>query len=581
MPTTRRITRRKATGAEFTPPDLARLVANRLGGFLREAARTELVVLDPSCGDGELLAAFVQVVDPRILAGVALVGIDEDSSYADSARERLLEAGARSVQVIQGDFLEFVRDRTSQKGLFAEEASLPEGLVSLADVIIANPPYVRTQNLGASRAQQLARAFDLTGRVDLYHAFLVAMTRQLRPGGLLGVITSNRFLMTRGGAATRKLLASQFEVLEVLDLGDTKLFEASVLPAVFIGQKKQPASLKQVRSARFVKIYEEPAAADTSAVPGSSVCSVLEDAVPGEYRISGRRYKVETGFMHIPQDEAEPWSMTTTEQQRWIKQIDSHASGRLSDFAQVRVGIKTTADEVFIRTDWDELLEILRPEEELLRPLLSHEIARRWSTGRGVQRRRRILYTHEVRDGQRVAIDLKKYPAAQAYLQRHKKRLEARRYVIEAGRNWYEIWVPQDPNAWPLPKLVFPDISPRACFYYDDAGHLVDGDCYWITLRPGVDEDVLFLVLGIANSELMLRYHDLAFNNRLYSGRRRFLTQYVERYPVPDPTSAASRKVIQVVRQLVALARSSQPTEELESQLEGHVRASFGVSNGS
>lgn len=41
-----------------------------------------------------------------------------------------------------------------------------------ADIVIANPPYVRTQVLGTAKAKQLARDFNLTGRVDLYYPFL-------------------------------------------------------------------------------------------------------------------------------------------------------------------------------------------------------------------------------------------------------------------------------------------------------------------------------------------------------------------------------------------------------------------------
>ena len=48
--------------------------------------------------------------------------------------------------------------------------------------------------LGAVAAKKLATRFGLTGRVDLYHAFVKAMTMALRGGGWLGLLTSNRFL---------------------------------------------------------------------------------------------------------------------------------------------------------------------------------------------------------------------------------------------------------------------------------------------------------------------------------------------------------------------------------------------------
>src|SRR5699024_5853841 len=95
------------------------------------------------------------------------------------------------------------------------------------DMIIANPPYVRTQVLGAEKAQDLGAKFHLKGRVDLYHVFLVAMTRHLKENGLICVITSNRYLTTAGGKDIRKFLDENYEVLEVIDLGDTKLFDAA------------------------------------------------------------------------------------------------------------------------------------------------------------------------------------------------------------------------------------------------------------------------------------------------------------------------------------------------------------------
>jgi type I restriction-modification system DNA methylase subunit len=127
----------------------------------------------------------------------------------------------------------------------------------LSDIIIANPPYVRTQILGTKKAQELAKRFNLTGRVDLYYPFLIAMTNVLKEGGLIGVITSNRYLFTKSGESIRKFLLDNYEILEVIDLGDTKLFEAAVLPAIFIGRKK--SGRKNISDpSLFARIYEEP-----------------------------------------------------------------------------------------------------------------------------------------------------------------------------------------------------------------------------------------------------------------------------------------------------------------------------------
>ena len=42
----------------------------------------------------------------------------------------------------------------------------------------------------------------------------------------------------------------------------------------------------------------------------------------------------------------------------------------------------------------------------------------------GMNRLKKILYTHEVRDAKRVAIDIEQYPCAAAYLRQHRERLE-------------------------------------------------------------------------------------------------------------------------------------------------------------
>ena len=89
----------------------------------------------------------------------------------------------------------------------------------------------------------------------------------------------------------------------------------------------------------------------------------------------------------------------------------------------------------------------------------------------------------------------------------------------------------------------FPILALAQCFFYDHEGLMVDGNCYWIVAEED-STDLLFLIQGIANSNLMTHYHELVFNNKLYAGRRRYLTQYVEKYPLPDRFSKHSKKII-------------------------------------
>ena len=239
--------------------------------------------------------------------------------------------------------------------------------------------------------------------------------------------------------------------------------------------------------------------------------------------------------------------MLTDEENEWVTQIESAAEGRIKDWFKVRVGVKTTADPVFIKKDWKELKE-LGPEKDLIHTLISADNVERWKLNE--DQRLELLYTHYDNGGKKAVIDLDKFPKAANYLETHRERLEGRGYVIKAKRKWFEIWVPQNPRAWKYPKLVFPDISVESKFYLDTSGSIVNGNCYWIAAENKESEQRLKLIQGVANSSLMSTYHDLMFNNKLYSGRRRYFSQYVEKYPVPRIDCDASKKIIKLVEKL-------------------------------
>src|SRR5437868_5814950 len=202
-----RHSKQKRTGSHYTPSGLADFLACRLVSYLPNVESIE--VLDPACGDGELLISFASALDYVKRLTSKFIGVDQDLTATEQTLNRW---DGNNIQVWNQDFLSMPIG--SQTGdLFSNELAK----LDQPDVIIANPPYVRTQVMGAKKSQQLAMTFELSGRVDLYQAFLVAMTRALKPGGLLGVITSNRFLTTRGAGSIRSFLTSHFDILEIID----------------------------------------------------------------------------------------------------------------------------------------------------------------------------------------------------------------------------------------------------------------------------------------------------------------------------------------------------------------------------
>ena len=556
------VTEEKASGATYTPPELADFVAEQMLRELATPAKGPLRILDPAVGGGELLASLL-----RLLPGdraVEIHGFDNDQRALDATAARLEEAHPKgSLHLRHGDFLEFVcggGDAAIMGGLFDPGSS------ETFDLVIANPPYVRTQIIGAKIAQRLAEKFGLTGRVDLYHAFVLAIANVLRPHGVAGIIVSNRFMTTKAGASVRRAIRERFNLKHVWDLGDTKLFNAAVLPAVLVAE-----GLNGVKQAtpRFTSIYETKDQSDQRA---SSITTSLVKkgvvAIP-----DGRCFRVQHGALDTSNSRDGVWRVATAENDAWLATVEKHAWATFRELGKVRVGVKTCADRVFIRDDWETMPEDSRPE--LLRPLTTHHIAKRFCPDAKATQRQ-IVYPHECVNGKRRTIDLAPFPNTRKYLEEHRQSLEDRTYVLDAGRSWYEIWVPQDPAAWSKPKLVFRDISEEPCFWIDLDSTIVNGDCYWLTCDDPEREDLLWLAASVGNSTFIEAFYDRSFNNKLYAGRRRFITQYVEKFPLPDPGGEDGKAIIAKAKAIYDTIGSSR-ADQLQEELDQMIWSVFGL----
>ena len=553
---------RKSNGIHYTPEKLANFLASRLWNH----ASADLVksdrpirILDPACGDGALLEALMRLLPNRPCIAV---GFETNEQAVAQATAKLSPFQNADVQIHYGDFLDYALNS-------------PE---STFDIAITNPPYVRTQVMGRRQSQKLAAQFGLTGRVDLYQAFLFATTNVLIDGGWIGALTSNRFLYTQSGKSTRILLSDQYTLSELYDLGDSRLFEAAVLPAIFVASKSfvadhsGSADLEKKQVCSFVRI--ENSAETVGSNEESDFFTAIVKTAEGcasSFLYDGARYAIQAGVLNIDED-GSVWQLENAESRQWLARISGTQQLTFGDVAHVKVGIKTTADSVFIRSDWDELPPEIRPETELLRTLITHKDVARWVAKPATTQ---VLYPYQNK-ANRTPVKLDLFPRGQAYLNQHFQRLNGRKYISQAGRQWFEIWVPHRATDWSGKKLVWPDISEQPRFFLDASGAVVNGDCYWIKLKDGQPDDLLYLILAVANSKVVQRFYDYRFHNKLYGRRRRFISQYVRQFPLPDRTSPESQRIINLVKRR---SISGTLTEQLalESKIDEMVHLAFGL----
>ena len=236
---------RKTSGATYTPIRIAAAVARKLleAPIQDTCVAASIRILDPGCGDGSLTFALLSEMSVAQRNVCQVVCLDIDEEALNLSKMRLQEEFPQvSFTFTCGDFIDYAIESHAKGTLF--------------DIIIANPPYVRIQSLKPSVRDRIKVAFGLAGRIDLSFAFIIAMTQLLRPGGRAAVIASNKVLSTAAGRPVREALLAKTKVTCVWDLGDTKLFDAAVLPTVIYFCIPQSEVDGGSSEATFTAIYQ-------------------------------------------------------------------------------------------------------------------------------------------------------------------------------------------------------------------------------------------------------------------------------------------------------------------------------------
>ena len=232
---------RKARGAFFTPPEVARYICE---WAIR--APTDRVY-EPSCGEadfllaagGRLLELGAERVDGELLAGAEL--------HDASAREALAELGARGMtaDVRVSDFF---------------DVDLPAGSF---DAIVGNPPYVRYQAFqGEPRAKAQAAALKagvrLTGLASSWAAFTVRCAQLVRAGGRLGFVLPAELLSTNYAAPVRRYLTERFASVRLI-MFDERVFPGVLAEVVLLlAEGAGPTDRIMVSQARNLRALADP-----------------------------------------------------------------------------------------------------------------------------------------------------------------------------------------------------------------------------------------------------------------------------------------------------------------------------------
>lgn len=206
----------RATGVYTAVPETEALL-DRLG-WLVQGDR----LLDPGAGNGGFLVAALRRVD---------LARDDVAEAARRVRgyEFYPAAVSDARRAVCGHLL--ARGWSPQAAGQAAEAIVEERDYLLDpvpagawDLIAANPPYWRLANLPDAYRIDYEAAVAPYARPDMLYAYLARSADIIAPGGRIGLITADRWLLNSGAAELRRRLGSRYRVSDLLRLDPESAF---------------------------------------------------------------------------------------------------------------------------------------------------------------------------------------------------------------------------------------------------------------------------------------------------------------------------------------------------------------------
>jgi hypothetical protein len=443
-------------------------------------------------------------------------------------------------------------DNSRRKMLIEETKGADKVKSSTFEYVVGNPPYVRQERIAEYKhILKVIHPEVYQGRADLYIYFLKKGIDWLSRQGKLGVICSNMFIKRDYGKNLREYVLKTCKIENVVDFGDSGVFKDVVnYPCILIFErrlKEEPIP----ESCNYIEVFSKPK-------------DVTEEGFLEEIKkVFSENREIITEFYGIHKVEHplpnRSWRLASLEETKILDKIKKRGSYLLGDICEkIFMCAQSNADTVHIVST--DIVEKYGLEHDILKPLVRGEDIKKWRiTWRGLY----LIYPHRRLDDRVVAVSEKemkeKYPYTWEYLniEKNKKQLIARHYLMDEiikGRRqeWYELWIPKQPEWFEQPKIFTPDISNANNFAYDPEGKFyAPTTVYGIIFKENMKEHRSYLyLLGLLNSKVLEFYfkHIGPFIRGRYY---RYNLQFLNRLPIKLPSSPEDEKITEQVVHIV------------------------------
>lgn len=466
-------------------------------------------VLDPSCGAGAFLIGAMRRI--REISGLGLKEIAEKYVHGKDLSE--LAARHSRISVIlymleQGEDYEEVslnietEDSLGLLGVLDEKD--PKNKF---DFVVGNPPYVRFQDLDASRRATLeARSSVIEGfNFNLYFAFIELGFHALNERGKLGYIVPNNFFTTFAAKRLRRFLLEGRKVSRIVNFTHIRVFQGS---------------------STYTSILNLDRSNKDDFIEYSSVRSYTE--LENLERLHFTKVTIEEG-------EDGRWRILEPEDMENIRKIES-AGKPLGEKFRISVGIASLKDEVYLvkGTLNSQCLKEYRGSEYPIERDITRRIVKIASVKNEEELDKwnmRIIFPYE-RDteGKFSLIAEEKmrtsYPLCFSYLSERRKELEHRDKGKGVFPAWYAYGRTQGFNSYGT-RLYTKTFSNGPNFIFDEGDSLF---CNGYAIF--VDENAL-VYQKILNSSIM-DYYMRRTSTEINGNYQCYQKNYIERFGLPE-----------------------------------------------
>lgn len=580
---------RKKSGSERTPDAIIKYMLDIIG--YDQNASIHKIVVDPACGTG----TFIKQILDRFIDGLYKKGITNTFKEKLLVKKLIRAYDTKPLNVFVTKIV--MVSALIKKNLIREMYDVLEmmdklpvycqdflGVEEKADYVVGNPPYIRLQNMSLEYRDFIKNNYaSATGRFDIFTCFMEKGDKLLNANGRMCLITSNKYLTANYGVGIRGFLSKTGHVRKLVDLYDTKFFGAAVLPAIIMCENSELENY----DVDYIGIKTTEQEPQYHCLDANELFQYIENEMDcskscvlyGSEEI--KVFEVSRSKVKIPLD-GKTWNFSTNAENTIKIKMDEKKLCSLIDIFDVCVGIKTTADTVFVKPMTERFIKEQRFEDNVVYPLIQSFNVNKWNISWGESPNDRyILYPHRELGGNMVAVPLEEIPQAGAYLEECSEVLKKRSYLVKSKtRMWYECWVPQKLSKFKQTKIVTKDIVSTNSFALDESGRLCQGNTFFLTKKSSIflaeyaelsEHQYYCFALGILNSKAM-EYYQKMISGCLYSKKYRYTTSNLNRWPVPRINKDDAVKIAGYVDQLI-----SGNTDKLDNAIDKIIYNAFSL----